>query len=679
MNILTERFKILQADQFYFSLCTCSNTTYHICGAQVEEFGNTIPTPSESVYEGLYDFHDKLLFGKTIAPADVSYMIRNVAWTTGTKYPMYDDKDEDLPTKNFFVVADQEDGTYGVFKCIYKNPITDPVSTYKPLVNQTSADDEVYITGDGYHWKYMFTIDSASYTKFATTGYVPIVTDQAVVNNAVEGTIDAVLIANTGAQYNNYAYGTIKTAAYDGNVLKFAIDTDNLFTVNTYDLVYTGNSFFNEGETVEVTVPGQDAVSAEIYKTTSTSISILLNNDTETITQATVTTANGYITVANGNTAANVIRIREENLPRLSLDNNFYNGSVIYIRNGTGVGQVKDITDYEVTGNDRVITVDSAFSTIPDTTSTYEILPKIQIEGDGSGAIILPTIDSTANSVVDVRVINRGSGYTFANTTVVGNTGIIAANGTPVIANTATMRPIIAPQNGHGADPVEELYGTNIGISGTFANSEVLSNVSYNKVGLIRNLLHDNIQITLTALDEGDFVVGDTVTQQNVTKARGTVVEANTSSNVLTLTNVFGEFSSDANNLIIGATANAEVSSINRSVTTFNNDIVLNILLDGSDEFQAGEIVTQDTSNANGTVIAANNTTVTLVQTFGTFNVNTGSDVIIGATSGARAFVSAVSDNKLVDNSGDVIYIENTNQIDRSATTSEKIKLVIKF
>ena len=679
MNILTERFKILQADQLYFSLCLCSNTTYHICGARVEEFGNTIPTPSESVYEGLYNFHDQLLFGKTVLKEDVSYMIRNVEWTSGTKYPMYDDKDADLYTKDFFVVADQEDGTYGVFKCIYKNPINDPASVYKPLVNQTSAEDEIYITGDGYHWKYMFSIGSSAYSKFATTDYVPIVSDIDVVNNAVSGTIDAMLIANTGAQYNNYAYGTIKTAAYSDNTLKFAIETDNLFTVNTYDLVYTGNSFFNEGETVQVTVPGESAVNAEIYKTTSTSISILLDDNTETITQATVTTANGYITVENSNTAANVIRIREENLPRLSLDNNFYNGSIIYIRNGTGAGQVKDIANYEVLGNDRVITVDSAFSTIPDTTSTYEILPKIEIIGDGSGAIALPTIDSTANSVVDVRIINRGSGYTYANTTVVGNTGIIDANGSPVIANTATMRPIIAPQNGHGSDPVEELYGTNIGISSSFANSEVLSNVSYNKVGLIRNLLHDNIQITLTTLESGDFTVGEVVTQQNVTKARGTVVEANTTSNVLTLTNVFGEFSDDANNLIVSATANTEVASINRTVDKFNNETVLNIALNGGIQFQVGEIVTQDTSNANGTVIAANTTSVTLVQRFGTFEVDLSSELVRGATSGAQAFVTAVSDNKIIDNSGDVIYIENTNKIDRSATTTEQIKLVIKF
>lgn len=678
MNILTERFKILQADQFYFSLCTCSQTTYYLVGAQLESFnGDGIPTPSESVFEGLYDFHDKTLFGKKLLPEDVSYMIRNVPWTANTKYDMYDDKDETMFQKDFYVVADQNDGTYGVFKCIYKNPVTDPTSVYKPLISQTSADDDIYITGDGYHWKYMFSIDSTSYSKFATTTYVPIVPDLDVVNNAVDGTIDAILIANTGAQYNNYAYGTIKTPAYSGSVLKFAVETDDLFTVNTCDLIYTGNSFFNEGDIVQVTVPGSDAVNAEIYKTTATSISILLDDETEVITQATVTTANGFITVENANTSANVIRIREENLPRLSLDNNFYNGSIIYIRNGTGLGQVRDISAYEVIGNDRVITVDGAFSTIPDTTSTFEILPKIEIVGDGTGVIALPTIDATANSIVDVRIINRGSGYSFANTTVVGNTGIIDSNGSPVIANTANLRAIISPPNGHGHDPVEELYGVNIGLSVTFANNEVLPNVSYSKIGLVRNILHDNIQLELTSLIEGDFTVGETITQQNV-KARGVVVEANTTSNILTLTDVFGEFSAaDSNNQIVGASANAEISSINRSVTTFNNETVLSIsTISGS--FSTREVITQSNSNAKGTVIASNTSSVTIVQKFGTFTTEV-SDIITGNTGGGQAFVISVPEDKLVDNSGDVIYIENTSQIDRSISTSEKIKLVIKF
>lgn len=97
-----------------------------------------------------------------------------------------------------------------------------------------------------------------------------------------------------------------------------------------------------------------------------------------------------------------------------------------------------------------------------------------------------------------------------------------------------------------------------------------------------------------------------------------------------------------------------------------------------SGNFQVGDVITQLNSNANGTIIKVETTALTVVQTFGQFTVNS-TDIISNAANSATAFVLGVSDRKIVDNSGDVIYIENTNNIDRSATTSEKIKLVIKF
>lgn len=655
-------------------------------GGKPEEFtANTIPTPGESVFESIYDFHDQLLFGKIIEPEDVRYMIRNIPWTSGTKYDIYDDKDPALSSKNYYVISAQPDGSYGVFKCIYKNPVTDPESVIRPDVNQVSPDDEIYITGDGYHWKYMYTISSVLYDKFATTSHVPIVIDAEVVANSVPGTIDAIQLESVGAQYNNYASGTIKEAAVGGDTLKFSLNSDDFFTVNTYDIVYTGNGVFTEGETVDITVPGSSAVEGEIYKTGTASISIIINANTEAITQATVDIANGYITVSDStaNTTANVIRIREENLPNLSNDNNFYKNSVIYIRNGTGAGQIKDIDAYNVIGNDRIITVESAFSILPDRTSTFSILPKIDIKGDGSGAIAIPVIETTANSIINVQVLNRGSGYTFATSTVIGNTGIIDSNGDPIIANTAVLRPILAPQGGHGSDPIEELYGINIGISTTFANSEVLDNVSYSKIGLVRNLLHNNVQLTLDSLANGDFTVGETIRQEDpntssgLSKARGEVSNINVTSNILTLTNVLGVFEVSSNNQIIGSSANATVTDINRDISTFNNEISL-LITPISGSFQVGEIVTQNNSEANGYVVSANSTIVNVVKVFGEFSNNI-SNIITGGTSDARAIVSSVSDRKLVDNSGDVIYIENTEKITRSNSTSEQVKLVIKF
>lgn len=53
----------------------------------------------------------------------------------------------------------------------------------------------------------------------------------------------------------------------------------------------------------------------------------------------------------------------------------FYNGSVILLTGGTGASQYRQITDYN--GTTKVATVDSAWGTNPDSSTTYQIMGRI--------------------------------------------------------------------------------------------------------------------------------------------------------------------------------------------------------------------------------------------------------------------------------------------------------------
>lgn len=55
--------------------------------------------------------------------------------------------------------------------------------------------------------------------------------------------------------------------------------------------------------------------------------------------------------------------------------NDYYNGAVVNIYGGTGVGQSRKITDYD--GTTKVATVDSNWITNPDNTSTYFVIGRI--------------------------------------------------------------------------------------------------------------------------------------------------------------------------------------------------------------------------------------------------------------------------------------------------------------
>lgn len=56
--------------------------------------------------------------------------------------------------------------------------------------------------------------------------------------------------------------------------------------------------------------------------------------------------------------------------------NDFYNDMAIVLISGTGAGQVRKISDYN--GSSKVATVDTAWATNPDNTTTYIILGRIE-------------------------------------------------------------------------------------------------------------------------------------------------------------------------------------------------------------------------------------------------------------------------------------------------------------
>lgn len=75
-----------------------------------------------------------------------------------------------------------------------------------------------------------------------------------------------------------------------------------------------------------------------------------------------------------------------------SSTNNYYNNTLVYITGGTGIGQARFITAYN--GTTKVATVNSAWTTNPDNTSTFAILPFDSIPG-----VTAPTAAQVATAV----------------------------------------------------------------------------------------------------------------------------------------------------------------------------------------------------------------------------------------------------------------------------------------
>jgi hypothetical protein len=289
-----------------------------------------------------------------------------------------------------------------------------------------------------------------------------------------------------------------------------------------------------------------------------------------------LSTSNGYFSeiAVSGNTRVHALKSGS------SANNNFYTGSAVYIESGTGAGQIREITDYQVTANQYLVSVDTVFSPQPDLSSKYIISPRVNILGDGTGAKALASINSTSKALDSVQIINVGSSYTYANVQIIGNTGSI-------VANSAGVRAIISPRGGHGADINKELNANKIGISVTLSNTEsntISTTNDYSRVGVIKNPVFANVALTLVD-STGSFTAGEEVIQY---------IGSNTAVNLII--NDVAEYSYNAGNYV-----NLNLSA---ATTLTTNNVV----------YQTSP------SAANGVVINVSGNTVTVRQDSGKFS-----------------------------------------------------------
>jgi hypothetical protein len=709
-----------------------------------------------------------MLFGKHVVPTDVKHMIRNIAWTSGTVYDMYDDLAIDLQNKNFYV-SSIESGSYHIFKCLSNNGGV--ASTDQPLFSEIDVEDEIYLTTDGYQWKYMYSINSTNYSKFATSDYIPFIENANVTSAAVDGAINTILITNPGSQYNSYAFGTVKESAVAGNTLLYALNGEK-FT--DYFVTVPSITGFRKEEVTSLNANGRTA--------SGVVVALYSANNTMRITAALRNFTAGRTIIGATSNTSQTISSATKITAELSSNTDFYKNNSFYIRSGTGAGQLKTITEYIVTGDERRVLLNSPLSVLPDSTSVFEIGPRVIISGDGQSANAVVTINPTANTIAEIEIINSGANYTYADIQIIANTGLIdSASNLAISSTTAQSRAIISPPGGHGSNVINELFANKVGIGMSFANTEtntISIDNDFRKISILKDPLFANVQITLAnTFTASSFTAGETILQAN-TGATGTVV--NRDGSVVRLSNVRGFFGSGNStvNFVTGQTSNyvSPVASVNKSVETFDqrqifqvemlyagptgsgfveDELVIQegISTLGSDiitltidrdayEYVEGEVITQANTTATGIVSARYDTVLTITNITGNFAVgNSSVNFITGGTSGkvssvlstdntfqanaigyvhsrnsantstvialtnVKGFFSVSDDlagtintfvgqtskaeakitgrsydrNYVVDGSGEFLYTENFTPVDRSATQTEKVKLIIEF
>ena len=211
--IITEKFRLHNAKEFKQSATESGNAMYMFIGRPLSwTDDNNPPTPVDSLNDE-YDAYANMVALKKVSSTDVSHAIIRRDWTSGTVYDEYRHNYTSSNTANsgastlwastFYVVTSD----YNVYKVISNNNGAN--STVMPSGTSTN----ILTTGDGYKWKYMYTISASDVIKFVTSDFVPVKTIGA--KAAVEGDVGGLGSAATDDSSTQW---DVENGAVDGSI-----------------------------------------------------------------------------------------------------------------------------------------------------------------------------------------------------------------------------------------------------------------------------------------------------------------------------------------------------------------------------------------------------------------------------------------------------------------------------
>ncbi len=193
--IITDQFRVINANNFvdsvidgtnsYFTFLSLANPTITGYGRTSTWNSTTVqpPSPIDNI-SYINHVYDTMLFGRKVLPADVRRLIRKIQWTKGTSYDMYR---HDYDTNNRSLVSNSSrlysanyyimNKDFRVYICINNGSAGITSSANASLDEPTFTDLEpsaAGTSGDGYLWKYLFTVPPADIVKFDSTEYVAV-------------------------------------------------------------------------------------------------------------------------------------------------------------------------------------------------------------------------------------------------------------------------------------------------------------------------------------------------------------------------------------------------------------------------------------------------------------------------------------------------------------------------
>ncbi|MGA1046375.1 MAG: hypothetical protein ACO3UU_00010 [Minisyncoccia bacterium] len=307
--IITDQLRILNAKNFISAITSENNSYYSFVGLSnatdySPNWNINPPTPKDN-FDQESDYWDTMIALKRIKSNDVNQVVKKNTWASGTIYDMYRhdisinniekrfSQSTSLYSSNYYVI----NSDYRVYICLQNG--TDPENpTGRPSLDEPTFTDlepkSAGDSGDGYIWKYLYTIKPSEIIKFDTVNFIPVPKDwessdefAPIRNNASSSNNQLKIITITdrgvGLGTANKTYTDVPIKG-DGNGAKATIVINNdskvesitvsiggsVYTYVTVDLeggnVPVGTGGTSTKPTFDVIIPPKGGHGADIYR-----------------------------------------------------------------------------------------------------------------------------------------------------------------------------------------------------------------------------------------------------------------------------------------------------------------------------------------------------------------------------------------------------------------------------
>jgi hypothetical protein len=250
-NLVTYTHRHSVATEFRDSFVSDENSYYLFIGNVLPWANNgdndyaNIATPinSEAYIKTVFD---GMISAKRIRGDSVKLVVPRRDWEANVVYTAFDDQSTNLHTdfanvKSYVVTSNRN-----VWLCIDNNGANTTLVGNEPV--NISNNNGFNRTLDGYLWKYLYTIGEND--PFFTNEWMPVPDEtpaEVPVENQKAGTVDRIIVENSGIGYNNGEFGVdaagFITIEGDGTGAEAVANTDLLGEVLTVKMLSHGEGY----------------------------------------------------------------------------------------------------------------------------------------------------------------------------------------------------------------------------------------------------------------------------------------------------------------------------------------------------------------------------------------------------------------------------------------------------